>query len=320
MPIIGTIAGGSARGYGGLFAAVGGGGGAGTRGVFAGGNTGTQSNVIDYIDIATLGNATDFGDLTANWTYLSGGGSTTRGVFAHGFQGTGQGTNMIEYITMATTGNATDFGDRTTSDTVTGAAMSNNTIMVMISAVNKTNDYITIATTGNATTWGASPGADLGDENCCTASSQTRGLRAAGYKNGSGAGPRAYINYLTFATTGSFETFGNLIKAGYSGKGGTSNGTRAVFKADFSDNDMEYVTIATTGNATYFGDVSGNLSYVMNAGDCSAGGRGIMTGSSSLLNVIEYITIATTGNTTDFGDLTVARNTTGSTSTGHGGL
>ena len=40
-----------------------------TRGVFAGGKTSSgSSNVattIDYITISTLGNATDFGDLTA---------------------------------------------------------------------------------------------------------------------------------------------------------------------------------------------------------------------------------------------------------------
>jgi hypothetical protein len=298
---------------------------ASNRGVFAGGwNGSSRLNVIDYINIASTGNATDFGDLSTSFTYMTGGGSSTRGVFANGTtEASTGGTNIIEYITIASTGNSTDFGDRTTTSTVTGCAMSNSTIMVMISNTSYTNDYITIATTGNATSWGASISGQTGDENSCTASSPTRGLHAAGYKNNVGGGttgPKNLINYITFATTGSFTSFGNLIEAGYSGKGGTSNGTRAVFKADFSNNDMEYVTIATTGNATFFGDVSANLSYVINAGDCSAGGRGIMTGSSGILNVIEYITIASTGNTTDFGDLTVARNTTGSTSAAHGGL
>ena len=32
------------------------------RGVFYGGNTGSVSNVVDFITIATLGNALDFGD------------------------------------------------------------------------------------------------------------------------------------------------------------------------------------------------------------------------------------------------------------------
>lgn len=36
----------------------------GVRGVFGGGHDGTYSNTMDYITISTLGNATDFGDLT----------------------------------------------------------------------------------------------------------------------------------------------------------------------------------------------------------------------------------------------------------------
>jgi hypothetical protein len=34
------------------------------RGVFGGGTTGSVSNVIDYVTIASTGNAIDFGDLT----------------------------------------------------------------------------------------------------------------------------------------------------------------------------------------------------------------------------------------------------------------
>jgi hypothetical protein len=35
-----------------------------TRGIFGGGNTGSYSNVIQYITFATPGNSVDFGDLT----------------------------------------------------------------------------------------------------------------------------------------------------------------------------------------------------------------------------------------------------------------
>ena len=35
-----------------------------TRGLFGGGYGNDNSNVIDYVTIATTGNATDFGDLT----------------------------------------------------------------------------------------------------------------------------------------------------------------------------------------------------------------------------------------------------------------
>ena len=36
-----------------------------TRGLFAGGNTPTQQNIIDFVTIPTTGNALDFGDMTA---------------------------------------------------------------------------------------------------------------------------------------------------------------------------------------------------------------------------------------------------------------
>ena len=47
---------------------------AGFRGLFAGGTSPTNSNVIDYINIASAGNATDFGDLTLARQTLRGGG------------------------------------------------------------------------------------------------------------------------------------------------------------------------------------------------------------------------------------------------------
>ena len=44
----------------------------GTRGITGGGQTPSQINTIDYITIATTGNATDFGDLTWAGGYRSG--------------------------------------------------------------------------------------------------------------------------------------------------------------------------------------------------------------------------------------------------------
>ena len=47
---------------------------------FGGGNTGSNNtNTIDYVTIATTGNATDFGDLTVTRYYTGGCSSSTRG-------------------------------------------------------------------------------------------------------------------------------------------------------------------------------------------------------------------------------------------------
>ena len=72
------------------------------RGLFGGGS----SNVIDYVTILALGNATDFGDLTNSPAQTSALANSVRGIWSGGAS-----TNIIQYITIATTGNATDFGD-----------------------------------------------------------------------------------------------------------------------------------------------------------------------------------------------------------------
>ena len=67
---------------------------------------------MDYITIATTGNATDFGDLSQANIYTSGLNSLTRGVFGLG-DTSGGIVNITEYITIATTANSIDFGDMT---------------------------------------------------------------------------------------------------------------------------------------------------------------------------------------------------------------
>ena len=71
-----------------------------------------RTNVIDYVTIASTGNASDFGDLVDSRNGVAGAASSTRGLFAGGDYGSTL-SNIIEYITIATTGNTTDFGDLT---------------------------------------------------------------------------------------------------------------------------------------------------------------------------------------------------------------
>ena len=42
-----------------------------TRGVFAGGYQPTQINAIDFVNIATTGNANDFGDLSLGVNFVT---------------------------------------------------------------------------------------------------------------------------------------------------------------------------------------------------------------------------------------------------------
>ena len=84
------------------------------RAVRAGGknnSSGGLENVIDYVTIANLGNATDFGDLNDQTEGISGSSNGTRGLFSGGDTQWNGRVNWIQYITISTTGDATDFGD-----------------------------------------------------------------------------------------------------------------------------------------------------------------------------------------------------------------
>ena len=83
--------------------------------MFCGGySTPAVTNVIEYVEIATTGNAIDFGDMLTARSYVACASNGTRGVLTG--EGTpGAGSNVIEYLAIATLGNTQDFGDLTVS-------------------------------------------------------------------------------------------------------------------------------------------------------------------------------------------------------------
>ena len=95
----------------------------GGRGVWMGGyRTTANDDTIDYVTIASLGNATDFGDVTVAGSRDGNGLSNgTRGVCGVWWTAT-----QMDYITIATTGNAVDFGDLTDERAYCGS-LSNET-------------------------------------------------------------------------------------------------------------------------------------------------------------------------------------------------
>jgi hypothetical protein len=281
-----------------------------TRGVFGGSGQSGNKDVMDYITIATLGNAIDFGNLTTGRDG-TGVASTTRGCFGGGNDGSNS-LNIIDYITVASIGNATDFGDLSQARKKPGGFDNDSRGCFggghTGSAYSNVIDYITISTTGNAT--------DFGD---MTVSGDARGgldNNSRGVFGGGGiAASTDTMDYVTIATTGNATDFGDLTGV-RSGVGAVSNTTRGCFCGGYRSvqddyvNVMDYITIATTGNATDFGDLSTNLNNTAGVADPTRGciGGGYDSGES---NVIQYITIDSTGNATDFGDLTAARSILG---------
>lgn len=280
----------------------------GSRGVFAGGQPSPRFNVIEYITIASTGNATDFGDLSAAKSNVGAVSNSVRGVFAGGAVQSVGDTNTMEYITIATTGNVTDFGDLTAAKQTIGASNAERGVFASLSSASNVLEYITIATTGNGTDFG-----DLTSSrsNTTAASGSVRALFAGGYVNPNRVDT---IDYITIATTGDATDFGNLL-AGNMQMAACSDTTRCLFAGGFvsssSDftriNVIQYVTTATTGNATDFGDL---LSGISRTAGTSNGVRGVFGGGydgSNELNTIQYVTIQTPGNATDFGDLTAVK-------------
>jgi hypothetical protein len=69
---------------------------------------------IEYVTMASTGNASDFGDLNERLRIRNGGSSTTRGLMMGGMNAAFVRKNQMQYVTIATTGNTIDFGDLTT--------------------------------------------------------------------------------------------------------------------------------------------------------------------------------------------------------------
>ncbi|MHA2404916.1 MAG: hypothetical protein ACXADH_18120, partial [Candidatus Kariarchaeaceae archaeon] len=179
-----------------------------TRAIAAGGNTPGRDNTIQYVTIASLGDAQDFGDLIADSACSSAATacSPTRGVIGGGTKLVSGSTNSIGYITMATTGDSVDFGDANTADTSPSGVLSSSTRGVFIHATPTASEFITISTLGNAQTFGD---IGVGVNGGGVVTNSIRGV------NGGAFVSPANVNTITFvniASTGEGTDFGDLIR------------------------------------------------------------------------------------------------------------
>jgi len=286
------------------------------RALYACGMTPSKVANIDFWDIATLGNAVDFGDAESARAFCSSAASYTRAIIAGG--DTPAILNDIDSFEIQSTGNAADFANLSVARSSLGS-LSSNTRAIFVGgsapAVSNVVDYITIASVGDA--------ADFGNLTDSTSrmpgiSSPTRGIRAGGLSHVN------TIDYHAIASTGDFADFGDLSAARCC-MGSTGSSTRGVFyggQEPAEMNTIEYITIASAGNATDFGDLTGTRTDLPHSAMSNAT-RGMCVGGTTPgnpLNLIEYITIASTGDSVDFGDLTSGRYGSAATSDFHGGL
>ena len=298
----------------------------GGRAIWAGGDTGSQDNTIQYSSIQTTGNTVDFGDLTVARDWASMGSNSSRGLCLGG-----NNNNTIDYITIGTTGNATDFGDLLTAlynhsscSDGTKAFTFGGTLTGVTPTYTDQIQQTVIATTGNATDFGDTTVSSRYNS-CC--SDATRAVVAIGETTNS-----TYVNtmeYITTASAGNATDFGD-ISTNRGQTSSTNDATRGLFAGGWGGNSntggdggstpgsrynrIEYITIQTTGNVTDFGDLN-NLNLRM--GCCADTTRALFGGGydgSSRINVIDYVTVQTTGNATDYGDLLAQTYETGACS------
>ena len=119
-------------------------------------NPGSNVNSIEYITIASTGNAIDFGDLSFARRNLDGLVITNKRNFCWWRLSPTLRDNTIDYVTIASTGNALDFGDLTaTADyLMVFKSYKRNISGGYISADQNIIEYITIASTGDAQDFG----------------------------------------------------------------------------------------------------------------------------------------------------------------------
>ena len=148
-----------------------------------------------------------------------------------------------------------------------------------------------------------------------TGRTEERGRGRGVYGGGGISSPTnpANISYINVQSQGNTTTFGSLTSENRAWTHGFGSSTRAIWSGGGNTgggtltNTIDFVTIATTSNATDFGDATVATTW---RGSFSNDTRGISGGgylSPANINTIDFVTISNLGNATDFGDLTQVR-------------
>ena len=306
----------------------------GGRGIaLRGGGTNPSNGAQDDMDkivVATTGNSVDFGNLVSARTQPSSASSSIRAFF---FGGTAIPaiTSNISATDYASGGGGNDFGDLTQSVRALSNGCGDQIRAVRMGgygsgvggapnpAISNVIDFFIMASRGDASDFGdlskndGGQGQSYAVHNCA---SPTRGIAYNGAN-----GIAADIQFITFATKGDSQTFGECL-VNHNDGGALSDTTRGIqigASTPAASDAIEFITMASEGNGTDFG----NLTAARAPRGASNATRGLGVGGydgSGKSNTIDFITIQTTGNATDFGDLITPVQQLGAVSDIHGGL
>ena len=287
---------------------------------------------IDYINMTTQGDAVEFGDTNSTWYECAACGNRTIGVFAGG-KNPGGNDNVMEFVTIATQGNAADFGDMAES-TNPGGGGGNQTRGILCGGAYPSSNMISffnMQSKGNASDFGAN--APFTGTYSAAMGSPTRTLMFSGRLH-PGYTTTDDIWFITPQSTGIVNDFGTYQNAagsdGSFNAAGASSPTRGIIAGGYAGthpsgtntNQMEFLTIATTGNSVDFGDLT--TAQQMSKGAASSI-RGFFTKDSPCLltsgnHAVDSVIFTSLGNAVHFSDLSFECGSGMSTSNGHGGL
>ena len=243
-----------------------------SRGIFHVG--GGPSNTLEYVTIPSEGNSIDFGNLSSARYAGSRGNSSTRGIFMGGSPGP---SNVIDFIEMMTLGNALDFGDLNVGVYVNPNSVNSKTRAFSLGGyispgVNTSDvEFVKISSKGNALKFGT---IDRPISSFPGFSNDTRGIYGGGILR---PGATSNIFIFNMFTQGETIFFGDLIQARYEFAGSCSQ-TRGIFAGGqlpdspyASVSTMDFITMASTGNAIDFGDMSKVARNLTSLSDCHGG-------------------------------------------------
>ena len=256
------------------------------RGAFCGGFTGAPSNAristIQALTIPTEGEMIDFGYLQFNSQQLSGAGNATRGIYTNGYaypnmspvssNSLNMSYTMIEFMSGAI---QEDFGDIIDNAACRDLAAVETHIRGYFAGGEGTgqdspshNKNITIkgfADNSESLNFGELSQNSLRGSGVGSA---TRGVFLLGQLTGTNTLTNI-MEYITLTTSGEVTDFGDITTVtSNNNNNSASNTIRGVYHIPRSSlggaelNTLEYITIASTGNATDFGD----LNYVSRDG------------------------------------------------------
>ena len=311
----------------------------GGRAVLVSGWTGSANTAVsDYWNMASTGNAADFGDLSSGRRYQAGCSDATRGLTFGGY--VSAYTSEIVKTTIASTGSHATFGQMRNAandgnEGRTGAACwASSTRGIHFAGTSPSSQtdarilYVTIQADGNSIDFG-----DLVDSYNfrygSATGNKTRAI-ACGGRQEPGTSRVNTMQFVTMATTGNAVDFGDATAAFDSSSGTSSNGTRAVIATNgvpsFTGKALDQIRPASGGNSYAFGELSTGRQD-NHANSCiSTPTRGFYASGytpsqSTGTKVIDYVTFETEGTAVDFGDLNgVGRGGAASFSNSHGGL